>query len=147
MSELKVLEEEISSIEELLKVHSFHLYALRELRDKMQTGKNVDVALGSVSTEVKPRVSKSVVKKTAKKKGRGKHTTHGLYAKAAVIARKVGMIVRTENVKKLTAIRKLIAEEQLPISAESMQAMITPSYVGAETYNRAFRGTKYAKQA
>ena len=143
MSNIKLIEEEITSIEDLLKVHSFHLYALRELRDKMQGVQSVEVV-----KEADPQVTKPVTKVVTKKKSRrGKHVTHGLYRKAASIARRVGMIVRTEKVNKLTAIRKLIEVERLPISDKSMQAMLTPSYIGAKVYNRAFRGTKYAKQA
>ena len=138
MSELKVLEDEITSIEELLKVHSFHLYALRELRDKMQ---------GNSPVQVEVQVDQPVAKEVSKKKSRKKTTKHGLYSKAAVYARKVGLIVRTDNVNKLTAIRRLIIDEQLPIADVSMQAMLTPSYIGIDTYNRAFRGTKYVKQA
>ena len=138
--QLEIVDTEIKSIEDLLKVHSFHLYALREMRDKMQK----EMA-SVVPVEVEAKVAKPKV--AAKKKSKKVVRTHGLYAEAAKYARKIGAIVRIDKVKKVDAIRRVIADGELPITEHSMSAMMNPSYLGLDLYNRAFRGTKYVKQA
>jgi hypothetical protein len=110
------------------------------MRDKMQK----EMA-SAIPVEIEAKVAKPKV--AAKKKSKKVVRTHGLYAEAAKYARKIGAIVRIDKVKKVDAIRRVIADGELPITEQSMSAMMNPSYLGLDLYNRAFRGTKYVKQA
>ena len=137
--QLEIVDTEIKSIEDLLKGYSFHLYALREMRDTMR---KVSAPTKLIEAEAKVVSPQKVVKKKPNKIAR----THGLYTDAAKYARKIGAIIRIDKVNKIDAVRRVIADGQLPIHEKSMSAMVNPSYLVLESYNRAFRGTKYVKQ-
>lgn len=145
---VKVIDHEIKSVEQQLHVHSYHLYALRELRNKLvaETNKSQQAEIKFPHQRVEPLVlnipdkplNKKLRKKPAKHSGR-----KGQIARATIVADEV----RRTGKKKSEVISLFIRKGTLKGNYQSIYNTISPSVLGSRTYNRIFAGTKYAKQA
>lgn len=118
---VKVIDQEIDSLEEQLRAHSYHLYALRELRDKLQNQVSLSVPVNS-SAPV------------------GSITTDD----RTLTARLVANLVRTFDFTKAEALRQLIRTGKVYGNEATLYTKCSPSFLGHE-HDRIFEGTDYVR--
>ncbi len=124
---VKVIDQEIEHIEQQLQAHSYHLYALRELRKKLN-----ESPAGITATVTKPQA---------------KTNYNTFQRRAVVVAKKVANYLRENQGSNMTdAIKALKHENKLFGYAESsFMTMCARSVLGENMHARIFKGTKYAK--
>jgi hypothetical protein len=141
---ITLIDQEIETFEEKLQLHSYHLFALRELRDKINRG------TGLVSTRPVQEKQESLDLQqvdSEKPKSRRKRGPSISEDRVIQIANLVADRIRREGGLRHSHLRKMAKTGQISsYEAMRMPSRIQPSRLGVERYNEIFRGTKYANK-
>jgi len=131
---VQVIEEEIKTFDEMLKSHSYHLYALRELRKRL---------IAEEAEFVKP--PKPVVVNTLASKAKGSDRIPQSFVNK--MARRVGVLVRKGEAKSKAGALRILQSKGLVTDQERsrVEARMVPSYMGKQLHDKLFKGTKYVK--
>ena len=133
---LKVIEEEIKSFDEMLKSHSYHLYALRQLRKKL---------IAKETELIEP--SKPLVVETSVDTSNYLHHNRVSQKRVNQVAKMVAEMIRDKTFNTKTKALDALRKDGL-ISAQEcvrMELRMVPSRMGTSMYKRIFKGTKYVK--
>jgi len=115
---IKIIDEKMDQISELLRHHAYQLEVLRDLRQQM------DRSTGQVKT------------------GGPK----AFQIKATALAKKVAELIREQGCSKTDAVRQLRMQGETDMRIETGVAMCSPTHIGSQRkYNKIFKGTKYVK--
>lgn len=132
---VQVIDQEIKSIEELLAAHSYHLYALRDLRDRL-------VNKNEVSTNVSVAPVSVVVKDAPKKRAPWGYQMKRTKLVGEMVAKKL----RENGGTKAKWVRFFIDEGVIEAGDERrVNSQLTPSYLGKKEFERIFKGTPYGR--
>lgn len=131
---VQVIEEEIKTFDEMLKSHSYHLYALRELRKKL---------IAEEAEFIKP--PKPVVVKTSVDKRKRSDRIPQTFIDA--MAQRVGIMIRKGEAKNKTHALTVLQKQGKITEQERvrMEVRMVPSYMGKQLHDKLFKGTKYVK--
>lgn len=133
---LKVIEEEIKSFDEMLKSHSYHLYALRQLRKKL---------IAKEAEFIEP--PKPLVVETSVETNNYLRANRISQKRANQVAKMVAKMIREKALNTKTKALDALYKDGV-ISAQErvrMEAKMTPTHMGASMFNKVFKGTKYVK--
>lgn len=145
---VKLIDQEINTIEESLKVHSYHLYALRELREKLTQEQKTRPVITFPHEDHEQGL---VVRKKApalRKKSKRVEILEGVpvgkkkYIKWALA---VATEVRKNKLTKRGAIQSLITTGKIKGNVDSICSVVTPKFIGKDLHDTIFKGTKYVK--
>jgi len=133
---LQVIEEEIKSFDEMLKSHSYHLYALRQLRKKL---------VAKEAEFIKP--PKPLVVETSVEINNHLHTNRVSQKRVNQVAKMVAEMIRDRVFNTKTRALDALHKDGV-ISAQErvrMALKMVPSQMGTSMYKKIFKGTKYVK--
>ena len=133
---LNVIEEEIKSFDEMLKSHSYHLYALRQLRKKL---------IAKEAEFIEP--PKPLVVETLVETNNHLHPNRVSQKRVNQVARMVAEMIRDKTFNTKTKALDALLRNGVISSQERTRTELkmVPCHMGTSMYNRIFKGTKYVK--